>query len=36
LIDLVKKGIPIRLAWVNACDKKNSLLKDQLIALSAK
>lgn len=35
LIDLTKKGIPIRFEWVNACDKNNCLLKDQLIALSA-
>lgn len=33
---MVKRGLPIKLSWTNACDKQNSLLKDQLTALQAK
>ncbi len=36
LIDMVKRGLQIKLSWTNACDKQNSLLKDQLTALQAK
>ena len=36
LLDLAKKGVPIKLSWAQPCKQQNEILEEQLIALNYK